>query len=119
MKGRIVLVLWGEDADCRACTLRDAGWFVEVEDKDGGRAFRIIRNEPPDAVVIDLSRRAVHGCELARALRATAATRHLPLIFVSSGPAEAAEKALAAAPEAQWVPWEELLTALEALGKGE
>lgn len=118
MKDRVVLVLWGEDVDCRACALRDAGWFVEVENEDGGRAFRIIRNELPDAIVIDLSRRAAHGRELARALRETAATRRLPLIFVG-GSTEAAEKALAAAPEAQWVPWEELLTVLAALEKGE
>lgn len=118
MKGRVVLVLWGEDTDCRACALRDAGWFVEVEEEDGGRIFHIIRNESPDAVVIDLSRRAAHGRELARALRATAATRWLPLVFVG-GPAEAVEKALAAAPEAQWVPWDGLLAALEVLVKGE
>ncbi len=117
MKGRVVLVLWGEDGDCRACALRDAGWFVEVEAEDGGRAFRLIRAAPPDAVVIDLSRRPSHGRELARALRQTAATRQLPLLFVGGLP-EAAKAALAAAPDGSWVTWEELPAALEMLTGG-
>jgi hypothetical protein len=30
MKGRLVLIMWDGDPECRACGLRDAGWFVEL-----------------------------------------------------------------------------------------
>jgi CheY-like chemotaxis protein len=111
MPGRLFLVMFGGDAVCRACDLRDAGWFVDAEFEDGGQAFRVIRAEPPDAVIIDLDQRPSHGREVARALRKSAATRALPLIFVG-GEDAALAAALAIAPEAACVTWESLSEAL-------
>ncbi len=120
-RGRIFLILWGEDTLCRACSLRDEGWYVETEGEDGARAFQFIRAEPPDAVVIDLDRRPSHGRELALALRQARATRALPLFFVG-GRQAAVEKARAAFPDAAFLSWADLPAALERLaapGAGE
>jgi CheY-like chemotaxis protein len=116
MKGKLFLVMWDEDAACHACDLRDAGWFVDLEHEDGGQAFRVIRADPPDVVVIDLSRKPSHGREVARALRDNSATRALPLIVVEGDDASR-ERLRSIAPDAMFVAWVELLDALELVAR--
>lgn len=112
MQGRVFLVMFGDDAACRACDLRDAGWFVDAEHADGGQAYRVIMEDLPDVVVIDLTRRPLYGRELARALRETAATRGLPLVVVG-GEALARAKVQAAVPDAVLATWDSLLAVLD------
>ena len=52
--------------------------------------LRALRAEPPDAVVIDLSRLPSYGRDLGAALRQTKATREIPLLFVDGDPAKVA-----------------------------
>lgn len=112
MKGKLFLVLWGEDLECRACGLRDSGWFVDVESEDGGQAYRLIRAEAPAVVVIDMGRRPSHGRKVARALQETQATRDLPLVFVDASVLDA-EKARNIAPGALFTTWQGLDDLLE------
>jgi len=74
-------------------------------------AARQIKASPPDAVVIDLSRIPSHGREVAHSVRATKATRHLPIVFVDGEP-EKVEKTRLFIPDATFTTWGRIKTAL-------
>lgn len=83
MKGKLFLVAW--DAALvyrRVGALQDAGWVVAVETQDHAQAYRAIRSEQPDVVVVDLASRPADGQMLVRHLRLGKATRDLPVIFL-------------------------------------
>jgi hypothetical protein len=66
---------------CRAC-----GFDVEYNDVEFPALARLVRQNPPDALVIDLTCRPSHGRGTAVALRRTKYARHIPLIFVDGEP---------------------------------
>ena len=69
---RALLVHWNHDeAKQRAERLREAGFRAETFSESGGVGIRRIRDDPPDVLVIDLSRLPSH----AHALFADAADR--------------------------------------------
>lgn len=82
------LIHWDEDQGLERRQQLEACGFEAAFDFDEGPAFvlRQLRAGPPDAVVIDLTRRPSYGRELARSLRGAKATRHLPLVFVGGEP---------------------------------
>jgi response regulator RpfG family c-di-GMP phosphodiesterase len=71
-----------EEAQPLLKLLRDAGYTVEHFDHI--RSTREIRENPPDAVVVDLSRMPSHGREIGVYLRGSKATRHIPIVFVGA-----------------------------------
>ncbi|MBI2183870.1 MAG: hypothetical protein HYU39_02805 [Thaumarchaeota archaeon] len=92
MKGRIFLIHWNQsEADEFAEKLRSEGWKVDIEAEDGARAGKMIRADPPDAVVIYLTRLPSHGRETADYLRSVKTTRNIPIVFVD-GREDALEK---------------------------
>lgn len=101
VKGRLFLVHWkSAEAEAYGEALRGQGWdVVGVESSDGARAYRSIQADPPDAVVIYLTRLPSHGRETAGALRSRKATRGIPIIFVD-GAGEALGKTVARVPDA-------------------
>jgi CheY-like chemotaxis protein len=66
---------------CRACRFE-----VEYDDVNGSALTKLVRQKPPDALVIDLTRLPSHGREVAIYLRRTKYARHIPLIFVDGAP---------------------------------
>jgi CheY-like chemotaxis protein len=83
MSGNVFLIEWDAAAAAvRAMSLYAHGIQVEVETEDGWHAYSRIRQRPPDAVVIDLSRKPSHGRELARSLNSVRMLRGLPVIFI-------------------------------------
>src|SRR6476620_8938228 len=66
--------------------LRAAGYVVE-EARSAIEAMRIVLNQPPDAVVLDLVLPDWHGIEVARAFKATAPTRSVCVVAMTSSPA--------------------------------
>jgi DNA-binding response OmpR family regulator len=84
MGTKLFLINWNtKEAEQAAATIRATGWGISgMETKDGGKAYKAIKAAPPDAVVIYLTRKPSHGWETAKALRETAATRHIPILFV-------------------------------------
>jgi len=88
---RVLLVHWNpEEARERASRLRASGHRVEVYAGRGGEGLRELRDRPPDAVVIDLSRLPSHGRAVAVFLRQQKGTRHVPLVFVEGEPEKVA-----------------------------
>ncbi|GAA4603417.1 CheY-like chemotaxis protein [Actinoplanes octamycinicus] len=65
-----------------ARVLRRAGYTV-VEAADGAEALRAVREQTPAAVVSDIDMPVMSGVDLCREIRADAATRDLPVLFVS------------------------------------
>jgi len=109
---RVQLVHWkAEEGRARARSLRAAGLRVEYE-VDAPAARRAPKDDPPDAVVIDLTRLPSHGRELAWALRQSKKTRAVPLVFVGGEPAKVARirKEL---PDATFVDWDAAAPAIE------
>jgi CheY-like chemotaxis protein len=115
---RLRVVHWkASESAALLSILRAAGHTVDYVEKLHPDAFRAIRQSPPDAVVIDLSRLPSHGREVATFLRGHKATRHVPILFVDGEPekVEAIRKLL---PDAVYAPAARVRSALrEALAQ--
>ena len=108
MKGRAFLVHWREaEAEVLAKEIRNMGWNVDIETNDGDRAGKRIKDDPPDVVVIYLTRLPSHGRETGHALRAIKATKNIPLVYVD-GNVEAVDRTKRAVPDAIYTTTEEL-----------
>jgi CheY-like chemotaxis protein len=112
VKRRVRLVHWNAaEAAERAGRLRAVGYEAEAAPVDGPAALRELRESPPDAIVIDLSRLPSHGRDVALALRQSRATRHVPLVLVEGDPAKV-ERIRALLPDASYATWGRIATAL-------
>ncbi len=108
MKGRAFLVHWREaEAEVLAREIRNMGWNVDIETNDGDRAGKRISEDPPDVVVIYLTRLPSHGRETGHALRTIKATKNIPLVYVD-GNDEAVDRTKRAIPDAIYTTTEEL-----------
>jgi CheY-like chemotaxis protein len=108
----IRLVHWNEDEGLeRQAQLEALGFEAAFDFGDSLFVSRRIKANPPDAVVIDLSRIPSHGREVAHSMRATKATRHLPIVFVGGEP-EKVEKTRQFVPDAMFTTWGGIKTAL-------
>lgn len=82
---RIRLFHWkAEEAEPLLKVLEAAGHSVDYQEQLA--SARLLRNDPPDAYLIDLSRMPAHGREVAVYLRGTKASRHVPIVFVGGTP---------------------------------
>lgn len=88
----------------RAVRLRRAGYKVEVIWQGGGEPFRELRNRPPDAFVIDLSRLPSHGRAVGTFLRQQKGMRRVPIVFVA-GEAEKIARVRKELPDAAYTEW--------------
>src|SRR4030065_2975554 len=86
MTYRVYLIHWnaGEAAE-RAAMLRRAGFAVESGTPNAA-GIRALKDNPPDAFVIDLSRLPSQGRDVAFVIRQTKATRPAPIVFVGGAP---------------------------------
>lgn len=109
---RVLLIHWhAGEATGRVERLRKAGYDAESHSEQDGTSFRVIRDAPPDAFVIDLSRVPSHGRDLGVWLRQQKPTRHVPLVFVGGDPEKVArvKKLL---PDAVFTEWSKIRSAL-------
>src|SRR5580700_10405896 len=82
---RIRLFHWkASEAEPLLAALKDAGHSVDYQEKLASP--RELRDHPPDAYVIDLSRLPSHGREVGVYLRGAKATRHVPIVYVGGEP---------------------------------
>ena len=107
------LVCWNaDDAREGERTLTQFGYRVSAEVLSPPLLLRRLREEPPAAVVIDLSRLPSHGREIGRSIRTQKATRHVPLVFAGGEPEKVA-KVRALLPDAVFTSWERIASALK------
>jgi CheY-like chemotaxis protein len=113
-KKRILLVHWNaEEAKERAARLRRAGYTVICHTQEGGgEPIRSVRNNPPDAFVIDLSRLPSHGRSAGMWLRQQKPTRGVPIVFVEGDP-EKTRATREVLPDAVYTDWRRARGALK------
>ncbi|MBN1421686.1 MAG: hypothetical protein JXP34_23130 [Planctomycetes bacterium] len=84
---RIVLFHWNAaEAEERAKRLREPGREVRAIARVDPSILRVLRDDPPDAFVIDLGRLPSQGREVAAFLRRKRATRAVPIVFAGDAP---------------------------------
>ncbi len=111
-KHRVRLIHWkAEEAAQRARILLSAGYEVSYE-RFTPTSFKEMRENPPDAVVIDLSRIPSHGRDVGLGIRQYKDTRHVPLVFVEGDPVKV-ERIRELLSDAVFTAWERILDALE------
>lgn len=112
-KGRVFLIHWNAgEVEGYAEKIRGWGWAVETEAEDGARGGKAIIMNPPQAVVIYLTRLPSHGRETAHYLKERKSTRDIPVIFVG-GEADKIEAVRAKVPGGVYVEEEDLRETLE------
>ena len=111
---RLVLIHWNEaEGAARAKTLRAAGFASTSLAPRGGNAdLRALRENVPDAFVIDLSRLPSQGRAVAVELRRQKATRLAPLVFAGGEP-EKVDRIRKLLPDATYTAWEGIAAAVE------
>lgn len=110
---RIKLIHWKiEEIDDKANKLQAAGCEVDSNLSGGSQIFHQIGENPPDAIVIDLSRLPSQGRDFALMIRKRKTSRHIPLIFVA-GDQEKIDGIKKLLPDASYTSWEEIGLTLE------
>jgi response regulator RpfG family c-di-GMP phosphodiesterase len=106
------LIHWNAaEAEERADELRSAGYDVVCDPLDQA-GLRALRENPPSAVVIDLSRLPSQGRDVALGIRKYKVTRHVPLVFVGGDPEKVARiKELL--PDAVYTTWNRIRNSLK------
>ncbi len=102
------LIHWEQaEAIERAGRLREMGFAVDAEPIDAAGGMKALRDDPPQAFVIDLSRLPSHGRAIGFVLRQQKATRGIPLVFVD-GVAEKVKTVRDLLPDAMFTTWAKL-----------
>lgn len=109
---RVHLIHWNsEEAKGRASRLRAAGYEVSRSILDGATLRRMGEN-PPAAVVIDLTRLPSQGRDVGLFLRKSKKTRRVPLVFVDGEAAKVA-RVREFLPDAVFTTWDRIGSALK------
>jgi hypothetical protein len=112
-KKRVLLIHWNrKEAEARAAVLRRLGFNASAEVPDGPPFFKRLQSDPPDAVVIDLSRLPSQGRDIGLAVRHYKTTRRLPLVFVGGDPVKL-EKIRELIPDLTAATWDSVGEALK------
>lgn len=84
---RVRLFHWrAEEAKPLIAALRAGGYTVDYPGDKANGNWRSLRESPPIAAVIDLTRLPSHGRYVAAEIRATKSIRHIPIVFVDGDP---------------------------------
>jgi hypothetical protein len=109
---RVRLIHWNaEEAQQRAAMLDTGDYDVVFEPQDPPSTLRDLRENPPLAVVIDLSRLPMQGRDMGLAIRHYKATRSVPLVFVAGDP-DKVMRVRKNLPDALYTNWDEIRTAV-------
>ena len=109
---QIRLIHWdAAAAEERGDFLRSAGFDVLHEPLTPA-GLRALREDPPSAIVVDLSRAPSQGRDMALGLRKHKATRNVPLVFVGGDPTKVA-RIRELLPDAVYTTWDAIEAALD------
>jgi len=104
---RVRLIHWKEsEAEEKVEYLKNAGYKVESSLLDPD-SLRQMRQDPPAAFVIDLSRLPSQGRDFALGIRINKATRYVPLVFVG-GELKKVEGIQELLPDAVYTQWDQI-----------
>jgi hypothetical protein len=110
---RVRLIHWkAEEAIVKAELLREAGYVVDCGTFNRD-AMVSLREDPPAAVVIDLSRLPSQGRDVAVALRMHRSTRQIPLVLAGGDPGKVA-RIREHLPDATYTTWAKMADSLKA-----
>lgn len=108
---QIRLIHWNADtAQERVGILSEAGYQIDY-DPITNEVLQAIKAEPPDALVIDLSRAPSQGRDMGIYFRKYINTRHVPIIFVDGSPEKVA-KVKQTLPDAVYTSWSDIIDVL-------
>jgi len=108
----IQLVHWNAaEAETFSKRLEAAGYTVDRDVSNVPALLKRLRAGPPAALVIDLSRLPSQGRDMGLAMRVTASTRGVALLFVGGDP-QKVEAIRARLPDAVYTQWEGIEAAL-------
>ncbi len=99
------------DAASRAHRLNQPGLSATGYPVVGPSAFRQIRADPPDAILIDLTQLPSYGRIMGGLLREQKATRPIPLVFLEGDPEKSA-RVREALPDVQFAVWPDVMPAI-------
>lgn len=109
---RIRLIHWkAAEAEERVDRLRSAGYEAVYKELNAA-SLREMRDNPPDAVVIDLGRLPSQGRDVALIIRKYKATRQVPLVFVDGDPEKVA-RIKEILPDAVYTTWSQIRSSLD------
>lgn len=110
---RLFLVHWNKlEALELIRPLRDAGHSVRYHYDDGAEAWALLKETPPDALVISLARLPSHGRRVAAVTTEFKKLRDLPVVFVD-GEREKVAVARKEFPRSEFTTAEEMVHAIE------
>jgi CheY-like chemotaxis protein len=104
---RVQLIHWDkEQAEARAKQLIEAGYEVNSKPPTAD-SLRKLKSNPPEAIIIDLSRIPSQGGDLAITFRKQKSTRGVPLVFVD-GELEKVARIKELLPDAVYTTWSKI-----------
>jgi CheY-like chemotaxis protein len=110
---RVRLFHWrADETKPLIAALRDGGYTVEYPGDKANGSWRSLRENPPLAAVIDLTRLPSHGRHVAAEIRASKSTRNIPIVFVDGDP-EKVERIRKDLPDAVYTSRSRLVSALK------
>ncbi|NOX89551.1 MAG: DUF3052 family protein [Calditrichaeota bacterium] len=105
---RIQLIHWNtNEAKERVERIRIAGYEADYAVPSNSAFFRQLAEDPPAAIVIDLSRLPSQGRDIALLIRKRKTTRRIPLVFID-GASEKVERIKELLPDAVYTSWERI-----------
>ncbi len=110
---RVRLFHWrAEEAQTLVAALRAGGYNVEYPGDKANGSWRSLRENPPLAAIIDLTRLPSHGRYVAAEIRASKSMRSIPIVFVDGDP-EKVERIRKDLPDAIYTSRSRLVSALK------
>jgi putative two-component system response regulator len=80
-----ILVVDDEERNRRLLVaMLEAEGYTGLEAADGAQALELARQSPPDLVLLDVMMPGMDGYDVARALKADAATKSIPVVMVTA-----------------------------------
>ena len=110
---RVRLFHWrADEAKLLIAALRAGGYTVDYPGDKADGSWRSLRENPPCAAVIDLTRLPSHGRHVAAEIRASKSMRSIPIVFVDGDP-EKVERIRKDLPDAVYTSRSRLVSALK------
>jgi hypothetical protein len=110
---RVRLFHWrADETKPLIAALREGGYTVDYPGDKANGSWRSLRENPPLAAIIDLTRLPSHGRHVAAEIRASKSMRNIPIVFVDGDP-EKVERIRKDLPDAVYTSRSRLVSALK------